>query len=312
MNIDRIILILITISVVYLLFFKKEHMTADNTTKQLIMDHYKIDVDAIRNLSKLANDLTQTGKLRVPGGLEIDGKLTVKGESILENKVNVNNELAVKSKAGAITHFNHANSGKHFINGTALEVNTISAFHKDIVAHKTSTFNSTSTFNGPTNFKNQKTGAVSHLNQPDGNIYLRGSVIMDGSGGSGSTFTNHGNTVLNGNTNINGNIDNIKLFYRFHMRVNEPPTIIKYGDITFDDKWVCVIAGFANRWHDNSDGSGGSSVSTFLDKSSNKWFAHTKSRHRGSTNGNEVTILAFKKGTMLVNSDPYRNIHFHD
>ena len=56
-------------------------MTADANTKKLIQDHYKIDVDAIRNLSKLANDLTKNGKLRVPGGLEIDGNLNIKGES---------------------------------------------------------------------------------------------------------------------------------------------------------------------------------------------------------------------------------------
>ena len=43
------------------------------------MIFYQADVQSIRNLSKLANDLTNNGKLRVTGGLEIDGKLTVKG-----------------------------------------------------------------------------------------------------------------------------------------------------------------------------------------------------------------------------------------
>ena len=37
------------------------------------------DTEAIRNLSKLANDLTKNGKLVVPGGLEIKGNLKVGG-----------------------------------------------------------------------------------------------------------------------------------------------------------------------------------------------------------------------------------------
>ena len=48
--------------------------------KKIIQEEYKIDVDAIRNLSKLANDLTVNNKLIVPGGLEIEGKLSVKGD----------------------------------------------------------------------------------------------------------------------------------------------------------------------------------------------------------------------------------------
>ena len=78
MKIDRVFMIILGLAVIYLLFFKKEKMTADANTKKLIQDHYKIDVDAIRNLSKLANDLTKNGKLRIPGGLEVDGELNIK------------------------------------------------------------------------------------------------------------------------------------------------------------------------------------------------------------------------------------------
>jgi len=46
--------------------------------KKIIHEEYKIDVDAIRNLSKLANDLTVNNKLIVPGGLEILGEVTMK------------------------------------------------------------------------------------------------------------------------------------------------------------------------------------------------------------------------------------------
>jgi len=42
-----------------------------------IQELYKIDVNAIRNLSKLANDLTLHNKLTIPGGLEIIGPLKI-------------------------------------------------------------------------------------------------------------------------------------------------------------------------------------------------------------------------------------------
>ena len=76
------IVILLCIGMIYVLFFKKEKMTAIANTKKLIQYHYKIDVDAIRNLSKLANDFTKNSKLRVPSGLEVDGELTVKKKQL--------------------------------------------------------------------------------------------------------------------------------------------------------------------------------------------------------------------------------------
>ena len=39
----------------------------------MITDIYQVDVDAIRNLSKMANDLTINNSLKVPGGLNVDG-----------------------------------------------------------------------------------------------------------------------------------------------------------------------------------------------------------------------------------------------
>ena len=58
----------------------KTEKMSNTDIKKIIQEEYKIDVDAIRNLSKLANDLTVNNKLIVPGGLEIEGKLSVKGD----------------------------------------------------------------------------------------------------------------------------------------------------------------------------------------------------------------------------------------
>ena len=60
-------------------YFKSKTEKMSNTDiKKIIEGQYRIDIDAIRNLSKLANDLTLNNKLIVPGGLEIEGNLTVK------------------------------------------------------------------------------------------------------------------------------------------------------------------------------------------------------------------------------------------
>ena len=56
-----------------------------------------IDVEAIRNLSDYANQLTKDGKLVVPGGLEIQGKLKMKG---LELYPDADNRLVIKNSNG--------------------------------------------------------------------------------------------------------------------------------------------------------------------------------------------------------------------
>ena len=57
----------------------KEDMSQMAYFKDMIEKNYKIDVDAIRNLSKLANDLTVKNKLIIPGGLYVKGGLRVDG-----------------------------------------------------------------------------------------------------------------------------------------------------------------------------------------------------------------------------------------
>ena len=67
---------------------KTEKMSNTDITKK-IQEVYKIDVNAIRNLSKLANDLTNNGKLVVPGGLEIAGNVTINKELTVKGGGNV-------------------------------------------------------------------------------------------------------------------------------------------------------------------------------------------------------------------------------
>jgi len=75
---QNIIIIILVISVIYILFrlpSVEKMSNIDEATENKIREIYKIDTDAIRNLSNLAKDLTVDGKLKVPGGLEVDGAL---------------------------------------------------------------------------------------------------------------------------------------------------------------------------------------------------------------------------------------------
>ena len=184
MKIDRVFIIILGLAVIYLLFFKKEKMTADANTKKLIQDHYKIDVDAIRNLSKLANDLTKNGKLRVPGGLEVDGNLNIKGESKFYKRTWFQNQ----KKPNVWSHLNEPD-GQIYLRGI-VNIDGHGGSGKDL------NVGGHSKFIGPTRFKNQKTGQMSLLNEPNGNIYLRGNVIMDGHGNSGKDLHVHGTSHL--------------------------------------------------------------------------------------------------------------------
>jgi microcystin-dependent protein len=74
-NIINIIVITILIYILFRLPSMEQMSNVDKATEDKIREIYKIDTDAIRNLSNLAKDLTVNNKLKVPGGLEIDGAL---------------------------------------------------------------------------------------------------------------------------------------------------------------------------------------------------------------------------------------------
>tara|TARA_B110000908_G_scaffold171473_1_gene234360 strand:+ start:1809 stop:2519 length:711 start_codon:yes stop_codon:yes gene_type:complete len=76
---DLIYLVIFIITIFY--FNNKTENMSNTDIKKLIEKEYKIDVGSIRNLSKLANDLTLSNKLDVPGGLTLlnKGGLNVTG-----------------------------------------------------------------------------------------------------------------------------------------------------------------------------------------------------------------------------------------
>jgi hypothetical protein len=76
-NIINIVLILAVVYVIYRLPSVEKMTNIDKATEDKIREIYKIDTDAIRNLSNLAKDLTVGGTLTVPGGLKIKGSVDI-------------------------------------------------------------------------------------------------------------------------------------------------------------------------------------------------------------------------------------------
>ena len=164
MKINNLVLLLLSFGMIYLLLFKKEKMS-NTDIKKIVSQVYQADIESIRNLSKLANDLTNTGKLTVPGGLEILGEVTMKkGLKITgtiagqgSNTLELVGGLSVKNGTVSINRSD---------NYQALDVNGISKFNKMV--------NMT---NAELRIKNGKNGTT-HFNYKNrGTNYIRGSAL---------------------------------------------------------------------------------------------------------------------------------------
>ena len=99
MNYNNLALGIVYIVLFYLLFIKEEKMSNTDVTKA-ISDIYKADIQSIRNLSKLANDLTNNGKLVVPGGLQIEGTLEVKDDVTMRKNLVVDKQTTLNEIYG--------------------------------------------------------------------------------------------------------------------------------------------------------------------------------------------------------------------
>ena len=83
--IKKDLMYLLGFCMIFYYFNSKTEKMSNTDIKKIIQEEYKIDVDAIRNLSKLANDLTANNRLIVPGGLEIAGPLKIGNVNIKQN-----------------------------------------------------------------------------------------------------------------------------------------------------------------------------------------------------------------------------------
>jgi cytoskeletal protein CcmA (bactofilin family) len=99
-NLFNIVVVIFMIYVMFRLPSVEQMSNIDKATEDKIREIYKIDTDAIRNLSNLAKDLTVNGKLTVPGGLEIKGDLKVDGNSEVLKQTTIHELYGGKSTWG--------------------------------------------------------------------------------------------------------------------------------------------------------------------------------------------------------------------
>ena len=91
-------------------FIEKLSQTTDEKYfKNLIHEMYNIDISSIRNLSKIANDLTN-GTLTVPGGLHIIGDLTIDGN--IGIKTNPHKSIGININTTNLGRGLHIQKGK--------------------------------------------------------------------------------------------------------------------------------------------------------------------------------------------------------
>ena len=180
-------------------YFKSNTETMSNTDiKKLIGDQYKIDLDAIRNLSKLANDLTVNNKLIVPGGLEIEGDLTVKKNINAKQDMIIDGPLTVKKninakqdvKADGNGYFGPAYIGKYLTNRD----DYAQFSHKDRT--KENQYSLLQNKNGATYLNSTKDKNIYFsINdntkmylKPDGNFSVKQDIIVEGNGYFGPAY----------------------------------------------------------------------------------------------------------------------------
>ena len=94
LNKINIVFIIIGFVLIFNLYWKKDNIETmanldsqqRDEVKQLIYDTYRIDVNAIKNLSELATRL-QAGGITIPGNATISNTLTAKGPILLDHNV---------------------------------------------------------------------------------------------------------------------------------------------------------------------------------------------------------------------------------
>ena len=126
---------LIILLIIFYMFLNKSEKMSNTDIKKIIQEEYKIDVDAIRNLSKLANDLTANNRLIVPGGLEIAGPLKIGNVNIKQNgeihgkSINVTTVTSgtVTAGTGGITSGSSVIKHNGEIKGKSINVNTVTS-----------------------------------------------------------------------------------------------------------------------------------------------------------------------------------------
>ena len=131
----------------YLLTGKPENFTEADTNeiRNIISQVYDADIESIRNLSKLANDLTNSNKLIVPGGLEIEGSFNLlprgciiayNGEVAPAGWALCNGENGTPDLRGKFIRMASINLPKNGMDNTMYEYTVTEGVNKALFSHK--------------------------------------------------------------------------------------------------------------------------------------------------------------------------------
>tara|TARA_Y100000389_G_C17430362_1_gene502191 strand:+ start:790 stop:1815 length:1026 start_codon:yes stop_codon:yes gene_type:complete len=190
------------------------------------------DKEAFVNLNAIVNELVKKDSVTIPGNLIVKGTTTMEKDLNVHTSVNVgtddNNAIRLRQNRigtkgcgeiefhmtnGWLRHYNYGTSeyrsGCGFASGAMWSTGTMNvqgALTVDGVTKCNGQFRS----EGEGVFR-MPNGHYSHINASDGTCYIRGNILMDGHGGSGSgitcgALTVSGATVLKGTLNAHGQV----------------------------------------------------------------------------------------------------------
>ena len=256
-----------------------------------INEIYKADIGSIRNLSKLANDLTKNGKLVVPGGLEVKGLVKIeKGLSVGDSAdfgVNSGRKLRINSsKHGSeqtyLGFYNGNTRTNYLLPKTNGELYNSQSMHigKNLKIDKQTTIN-------------ELYGGKSSINGFR-SIKVNGSHLMFDIGNHGYGFHSNGNMYhKNGNKydthNFFGRVQgsNLKTGYRLlHYQFGDNAT---YDTKYSSNDWVLTVAGVNIDWNNRDPGA--YKVYTFI--SGGKWYLRSEIESARDSSG--IIVLAIPR-----------------
>jgi hypothetical protein len=167
MNILNIVIIVFMIYVLYKLPSIEKMSNVDANTEKAIRNIYKIDTDAIRNLSNLAKDLTISGALTVPGGLNIQGglKMNKTGHNIGSNNYTIElytpNETNVKETS---IRFRQENKYSNQIRSDNTGFRLTDGDNNTLTSLSTSTLNSNNIITSSLSSQNTEADKINYIN----------------------------------------------------------------------------------------------------------------------------------------------------
>ena len=282
----NIVVIIFMVYVIYRLPSVEKMSNIDKATEDKIREIYKIDTDAIRNLSNLARDLTVNGKLNVPGGLQIDGNIQTIGTIISGDAIRITkkgHDIGTNNYSMEIFTPDDTN-----IKETSIRFHQGNKYWRQIRCDNTG-FRLTDGNSG-----NLTTLHVGQLNTSNinttTNVHTRDLKV--------NATADINNLKVNASADINNLTvkNNVNLNLGLHLiKVKSPDNAYKLitnnsGGNYNGDNWILIIAGFNIDWNNRDPGA--MKLYCYL-HNNNLW--HIRSEIESAGDDSDVNILCIPR-----------------